>query len=72
MTIRYPYTKTEPHKIPAALDTFFAALEGADKSFSRAANFNLIIPLSSSAKLEELEDEIDAFSFVHPSRFFVL
>lgn len=72
MTLRYHYTKTALNKIGSALGGFFSGLESQDKNFSRAVNFNLLIPLSSPELLDSLESELDAFSLVHPARFFVL
>lgn len=70
--LRYQYKQTAAEKVNAELAEFFAQLEGADKVFNRAANANVIIPLSSPELLEALEPQLDVLSFAHPSRFFVV
>lgn len=72
MALRYSYTKTTLSAVSTALTALFASLESEQQSFNRAANANVIIPLSGVAKLEPLEADLDTLSLVHPSRFFVI
>lgn len=72
MVVRYSYTKTEPGAVGASLSKFFAGLESADKTFNRAANSNVIIPLSSALSPDSIDAELDVLAVVHPSRFFTI
>jgi glucose-6-phosphate dehydrogenase assembly protein OpcA len=68
----YAYIPTSPAKITAALSDVFTDLRSNDQEFSRSANTNVIIAVSSRALLGDVETAIDGLSLVHPSRFFVV
>jgi len=69
---QYAYTPTSPSGITKALGDVFASLATEQQRYNRAANTNLIVAVSSATHLSAVEDIIDAFSLVHPSRFFVV
>jgi len=68
----YAYIPTSPAKITSALSDMFTELRRDDQEFSRSANTNVMIAVSSRTLLGDVEAAIDALSLVHPSRFFVV
>ncbi len=71
MTTRYAYVPAKRGDVGAALTSLFAGMESEDTRYSRSTNYNVIVPLSRRELLDSLEDDIDALSLCHPSRFFV-
>lgn len=68
----YAYIPTTPATIGAALTDVFTELRRDDQEFSRSANTNVIIAVSSRGALDRVDAAVDALSLVHPSRFFVV
>lgn len=72
MQPQYAYTETKISEISGELNKIFASMQDPETSYTRSAASNMIVPLSSPQKTQDLEPVLDLLSRVRPSRFFVV